>query len=412
MRYCTYCGATFASSMTRCPQCGQAAVTTPVTPQIPATPFAPPTPYPAFPATSETSLQNHPANAAPPLQPGVTERQSYATYDRAALPAQSPLPPSLHQAAATQQHTASTNPGATRYSIRTATLPPPPPRPASPWLVSIVISLTLLLVASGVVLLYYADVSRPQQIRAQATATMYQYHTSVAQATHSAQQQATATTVAQNRAQATANAQATVQAKATASAFQNVLVQSTHGTPTLATPLTFEDGPNWDIYPTQDGGGCAFTGNALHSSVFQANYYTPCIAHNTSYQNFALEIQLSFLKGDEGGVIIRSDTNGNNFYSFRIRRSDRTYAFVLTSDNGHATPLVNGNSTLIQTGINQLNTLSLVARDSTFYLYINHQYVGSISDDTFRTGSLGVIALDRKNATDIAFTNLRVWKLA
>lgn len=412
MRYCTYCGATFASSMTQCPQCGHAAVTTPVTPQVPATPFAPPTPYPVFPATSETAPQNQPANVAPPLQPGITDRRPYATYDSAALSAQAPLPPSLQQAAAEQQHSASTDPGATRYPVRIATLPPSPPRPASPWLVSTVILLTLLLVASGTALLYYAGVSRPQQISAQATATMHQYHTRVAQATHLAQQQATATIIAQNRAIATANAQATVQAKATVTAFQSMLTQSTHGTPTLATPLTFEDGPNWDIYPTQDGGGCAFTGNALHSSVFQANYYTPCIAHNTSYQNFALEIQLSFLQGDEGGVIIRSDTNGNNFYSFRIRRSDRTYAFVLTHDDGHATPLVNGNSSAIQSGTNQLNTLSLIARGSSFYLYINHQYIGSISDDTYRTGSLGVIALDRKNATDIAFTNLRVWKLA
>ena len=239
---------------------------------------------------------------------------------------------------------------------------------------------------------------------------MQSYATTVAQATGIARAQATASTVAQNQAAATASAHATAEVQATMIAQKNLYTRSTRGTPTIKTALIIDNRLNWDVYPTNDGGGCAFNANALHSSVFKKDFYVPCIAHATNYQNFALDIQMRILQGDEGGVIFRANAINKNFYSFRIR-TDGTYTLVLTRNDGHITPLVYDKSSSIKTGRGQSNTLSLIARGSNFYLYINHQYVGSASDDTYTKGSLGVMAIDLQHRTHIAFNNLRVWRL-
>jgi hypothetical protein len=270
--------------------------------------------------------------------------------------------------------------------------------------------MALLLILSGVSLLYYTGVTRPALIRAQVTATMQSYATTVAQATSIALMQATASTVAQNQTTATANAQVTAQVQATMLAQQNLYAQSTRGKPTINTALKIDNGLNWDVYPTKDGGGCAFTANAYHSSVFQKNFYVPCITHSTSYQNFALDIQMRILQGNEGGVIFRADAMNKNFYSFRIS-TNGTYTLVQTRDDGHITPLVYDKSNFIKTGLGQSNTLSLIARGNNFYLYINHQYVGSASDNSYITGRIGFMAIDLQNGTDVAFNNLRVWRL-
>lgn len=404
MHYCAYCGTPFSSESNLCPHCGSdKSVTQPVTPKVPTTPFAPSTPYPSAPEDVQQS-------SSPPQSADVN-RSDQPDSPNIAYQAPAFRPPEQQGSVYPYQHqqAGSYPQNVMGMGISTATMPPPL-KPASRLLVTGVILLSAFLVASGFGLLYYAGVSRPTQIHVQATATMKRYNTSVAQATNTAQQQATATTLAQNKAIATANAQATVQAVATIMAFQNMLAQNTRGIPDISSPLAFEDGPNWDIYPTQDGGGCAFTNNALHSSVFQPDYYTPCLAHATNYQNFALEVQINIQRGDEGGIILRSDAASKNFYSFRIR-SDGTYAFVLTHDNGHATLLVYDKSNLIKIGNNQVNTLSLIARGSNFYLYINQQYIGSTNDNSYSAGAIGVMALDHTNKTDCAFTNLRVWKL-
>ncbi|GCE27195.1 hypothetical protein KDA_26790 [Dictyobacter alpinus] len=286
-------------------------------------------------------------------------------------------------------------------------------------LISAIVIVTLLLLASGVSLMYYAGIIHPTQLHNQATATAQVLQNASRHTTATAHAHATATVradKADKKAAAIVAAQATAQVKAAIAMQQNMYARSTSGKPAFSSPLFFESGTDkegeadWDIYPTKDGGGCAFTGNALHSSVFQANYYAPCIAHGLRIHNFALEIQMAILKGEEGGVIFRSNAHDKNFYSLRLK-TDGIYALILTRDDGHTTPLIYEKSPFIKKGNGQANIVTVIARASTIYLYINKHYMGSASDHTYSAGAIGVLAIDRQDGTDVAFNNLRLWKL-
>lgn len=284
-------------------------------------------------------------------------------------------------------------------------------------IITAILILTILLIICAAGMFYYTEISHPAQLHAQATVTSQNTQRASSYSTTVAHSAATKVAISQHKATAKAVAHSTVQAQhsiaqvqATSTSLQNLYLRSTSGHPTLATPLLYNSSAKWDIYPTKDGGGCAFSQNSLHSRAFQTNYYSPCIAHATSFHNFALEIQMTIIKGDEGGIIFRSNSHDQDFYSFRVR-NDGTYGLILTQNDGHTTPLIYDQSNLIKTGNGQTNVITIIAQGNIFYLYMNKHYVGSASDNTYSNGSIGIMAVDRKNKTDVAFNDLRIWKL-
>ena len=73
--------------------------------------------------------------------------------------------------------------------------------------------------------------------------------------------------------------------------------------------------------------------------------------------------------------------------------------------------MLNGNAQSFKSGLNQANTIALVARGNNLYFYINNQFVDTASDGTFTSGKIGVFGEDSTNPTDAAFTNAQVWQL-
>lgn len=69
---------------------------------------------------------------------------------------------------------------------------------------------------------------------------------------------------------------------------------------------------------------CTFKAGAYHATA-SSGVFSTCIARNTNYSDFFYEVQMIIIKGDCGGIILRS--NGPMLYYFRICR-DGTYAFV------------------------------------------------------------------------------------
>ncbi|GHO87772.1 hypothetical protein [Dictyobacter formicarum] len=270
--------------------------------------------------------------------------------------------------------------------------------------------LSLLLIVSGVSLLYYTKVTHPVQLHTQATATAYANHIINIHNKATAQAQTTRTAIRQKKATSIASTQATAQAQATATILKNLYAKSTSGRPAIAAPLLFETGQKWDVYPTRDGGGCAFTPDGLHSSVFKTDSYAPCFAHATRFHNFALEIRMAIKEGDEGGVIFRSTNHDKSFYSFRLNRSG-VYGLILTRSDGYAIPLIYDKSPFIKTGTGQTNTLTIIAQGNNIYLYINKRYVGSASDSSYKVGTIGIMAVNRAHDTVVSFNNLHIWRL-
>jgi hypothetical protein len=269
---------------------------------------------------------------------------------------------------------------------------------------------TLLIMGSGFWLIYYATVSHPATLHAQATATMQAISTANTHATTIVQTHVTGTAIAQANATATVVTQATAQAQATVTALQDLYTKSTSGTPDLNSPLNAQDGENWDLYDAVGGGGCAFTNGALHASVMQKSYYVPCFALNSQYSNFALQAQMNIKQGDEGGLIFRGNETNSQFYLFRISQ-DGSYGLYVSKDNTHNTAIIDDSSSAIKKGVKQNNLITIIAKGSTIFIYINKQYVGSVSDSSYANGEIGVFASNNGHATDVAFNNVQVWKL-
>jgi hypothetical protein len=297
-------------------------------------------------------------------------------------------------------------PSAPYYDTSSSAQPPypqqwdqPPRVTRSKKMLALLAALLLIPMLGGFGLLYYVQVARPAQLHAQATATVAAAN---AHATGTAQAYASAT--------ASANAQATAQVVATATARQAIFNQATAKTPALTSALAEQDGAEWDVYRAQGGGGCAFTAGALHASVFQQQFYVPCFAQATNFSNFAFQVQMTIVKGDEGGLIFRANDATSKFYLFRIGR-DGYYSLNVSKDSDHNMPIAFDSTTAIKTSLGQPNLLTVVAQGKNIYLYINKQFVGSAVDSTYTGGKIGVFAADHTAATDVAFTNARVWTL-
>jgi hypothetical protein len=264
---------------------------------------------------------------------------------------------------------------------------------------TLLLSLAILLMLFGISLIFYAGVLRPTQLRAAATATVQGIQTASAHAA-SATAQANAAGIATS----------TEQAQATATALQALYIRSTSGPPVLDDALNQQSAANWDIYNAQGGGGCAFSGGALHASVVRSQFYVPCFAHATNFSSFAFEAQVEIQKGDEAGLIFRANDAISQFYVFSISKAGM-YSLLVSKDDKHSTPLIDDACQVIKTGNGQINILTVIAQGDRIDLYINRQFVNSVHDNSYASGEIGVFAGSTGNITDVAFNRVRVWNL-
>ncbi len=214
-------------------------------------------------------------------------------------------------------------------------------------------------------------------------------------------------------ATATAQASATAAASATATALQAIYSQATSGNPTLNDSLNAPGNNSWDRLAASNStasGSCAYTGGAYHSNMPTKGYFQPCYAQTPTFSNFAYQVQMTITQGDEGGILFRANPANSKFYLFRISQSGAYDLYLYIDNQGtHAKNLLSNSSALIKQGLNQTNTITVVARGGNLYFYINGQYLDSVSNNMFTSGKIGVFGESNNNPTDVAFNNAQVW---
>jgi flagellar basal body-associated protein FliL len=292
--------------------------------------------------------------------------------------------------------------------------PPTKKRGMSPLVIILIIVLVLILLA-GSGLIYFVGVYQPQKMHADATATVNAQITSTAQANAQATANALATSTAQANATATAQASATAAASATATANQAILSQATSGTPVLNDSLSAPSSNHWDQLSASNStqsGSCAYTGGVYEASMPTKGYFQPCYAQAPMYSNFAYQVQMTIKQGDEGGIIFRADTTNSKFYLLRITQNGAYDLFVYIDNQGtHAKNLLSNSTSLFKQGLNQTNTITVVAKGGNLYFYINGQYMDSVNNTTLSSGKIGVFGESNTNSTVVAFSNAEVWQL-
>lgn len=271
-----------------------------------------------------------------------------------------------------------------------------PPRSLTPSIIIVLLILALLIIA-GSGLINATRVIRPARISAQASATAQARTPGTAQAVATAQTQATATVIAQANASATA----------TATALQNIYIQATGGTPVLSDLLSHQDSHNWD-----ESANCAFVGGTYHASSSQTGNFFTCTANAqlSNYSDFTFQVQMAIFQGDYGGMFFRANSSGTDYYTLTVDQSGQ-YSLDVYKNNNYLKTVSNASSSAFKTGLNQSNLITVVARSSTFYLYMNGQFVARASDTNYNAGQIGLLAGDNTHPTEVAFSNLKVWQV-
>lgn len=169
---------------------------------------------------------------------------------------------------------------------------------------------------------------------------------------------------------------------------------------------------NWQEGWNENGAACQFKRNAYYAIQPLAGYFHACIAQDTSFHNFAYEVEATLYQGDYIGIIFRAASSlDSHYYLFRVS-TDGTYMLKRYMDrvDAHATLLDSGTSTQFRRGADQSNTLAVVAQDQRLTLYINRQVVTSVPDQAYSQGQIGVLAgNDTHPPAEAAFQNAKVW---
>jgi hypothetical protein len=136
------------------------------------------------------------------------------------------------------------------------------------------------------------------------------------------------------------------------------------------------------------------------------------LARAQAFHDFAFQVEMNIVSGHSGGLVVRTDSNISGYY---IRLStDGTYLVKRTAadkqGNAVDTPLFAGQSAAIWQGNNQTNVLTVMAMGSELSVYINQQFVTTVTDATYQSGYIGVFADSDAAGAAIQLRNAQVWQ--
>jgi serine/threonine protein kinase len=231
---------------------------------------------------------------------------------------------------------------------------------------------------------------------------------------------------------------ATVQARDATAFAATSTAQAHNSTPAAATPTNVPT-TNTNNYPptsatlvlndplsangseynwtenNSSSGVCSFTGGAYNVSSPITPLYHACAALNTNFSNFAYEVEMTIISGNCGALIFRSDITVKHYYFFRICHNG-SYDLLVYAGSGYAVQTLvqcdaSCSNPRIHTGLNQPNVVAVVANNDSISLYVNHQFITSVLDNTYSQGQIGVAADNDNSPTTVVFRNAKVWTL-
>ena len=187
--------------------------------------------------------------------------------------------------------------------------------------------------------------------------------------------------------------------------------QVTNRTPMLNDSLQSQGASQWEIMK-QKGSSCAFSNGSYHVSILppsQGHIRYTCLAQGAGvFTNFAMQVDMQLLRGDVGGMIFRA--NGRSSYSWFSLDLRGCYRLVHFTANGQTLIRSDDKHSCIAINMRNTNQLTIIAQGSNIYLYINGKFMSKISDPSSIRGEIGLLAIERTQPTDVAFSNLKVWQ--
>lgn len=161
--------------------------------------------------------------------------------------------------------------------------------------------------------------------------------------------------------------------------------------------------------------GCVFKDNTYHVLVSHPNTPVACLSNKLSFDDVAIQVDVSFLSGTLTGLALRSNSQGSGhvaFYFFGLDTETLGVYFIRTSPNPQLGRIIMEKSGVAAVAAgDKKNRLLVSARGGDFKLYINGTFVGEEQDTTFRGGNIGFITESETNNGDGSFSNLKVFRV-
>jgi hypothetical protein len=246
--------------------------------------------------------------------------------------------------------------------------------------------LVLLVVGESTGLLAYEHNFRSNTLPAQATQTARNLVTTQAEKTAIAGTQATATATAMNP--------------------QQLYAWATSGTPVIDDPLDKHEGTaliETDIKTSS----CRFQGAAYHIHI-PISTSLSCTVPGSFFRDLVFQIQITIVQGGTGGIFLRSSSNANAYLAYIT--ADGAYALSVVK-NEQQNILKAGNFAQSGTGGGSPHLLTVIARGSTLYLYLDKVFIDQSIDTTSTEGQVGLLAASDQKPADIAFQNVKIWEI-
>lgn len=197
----------------------------------------------------------------------------------------------------------------------------------------------------------------------------------------------------------------------------NLYIALMSKTPVLNDKLDSNKASIWETY-ARDQSSCVFKEGALHIMMESAQDLSipttsssACFLHNTTLHNFAFQIHMTIVRGDQllAGMLFRSDKTGQDNY--RLYLDFYNNCNFMTEGSGK--PIgATFSVAMPKTKKSATHILAVIAQNSTFYLYLDTRYIGTVTDSLYPTGSIGLFTTrDSLAGTDVTFNSAEVWKL-
>ena len=178
-----------------------------------------------------------------------------------------------------------------------------------------------------------------------------------------------------------------------------IYIQATSGERVLYDPLGSQSASDWRIGDWNDS-SFFFSEGALHLIVKKNGIYASSVANATHFSDFAFQAKMTLITGDGGGIVFRSGVEVAGGYRFFVGRdySDlhcgRQQLFI---------------DKTTKAALNQTYLLTVVAKGSDLFLYINERCMAQVQDNTASSGKIGLMAVNSTHDTHVQFRDVQVW---
>ena len=186
------------------------------------------------------------------------------------------------------------------------------------------------------------------------------------------------------------------------------------GTVVVDDPLT-SNRLGWDAVPSLQN-GCVFTASGYEVRADSKSKLQACFANKTNFSDFALQMEMTLIAGEVGGVVFR----GHYFLYLTAGPVVGYLDLSASTQNGYPTDLL-PNCEPFQPGCSigeslvqgQTVTITIIARGTSLELYVDTIRVRTLTNGVSLAGNIGVFAAvesgQQDAQTEALFASMRIW---